>query len=178
MRAQPTARSTASWRSSHPRRDLERRAALFARARRALGERSGVGRPGAFASQLLRGRLLGLARGWDRGAGPRALLACAPGEQHDLALIAFGLALGLEAGASGIWARTRRWSHSPRPLVRPPFQAIVIASVSAPGRLARSDLIARRGEDGPGVARRLWSECRAREESTRSPPRRRPGGCR
>ena len=46
-----------------------------------------------FASNLLRGRLLGLARGWDRGQGPRALLACAPGEQHDLALIVFGLAL-------------------------------------------------------------------------------------
>jgi MerR family transcriptional regulator, light-induced transcriptional regulator len=46
-----------------------------------------------FASQILRGRLLGLARGWDRGTGPRALLACTPGEQHDLGLIAFGLAL-------------------------------------------------------------------------------------
>ena len=46
-----------------------------------------------FASQLLRGRLLGLARGWDRGVGPRAVLACAPGEQHDLPLIVFGLAL-------------------------------------------------------------------------------------
>jgi hypothetical protein len=38
-------------------------------------------------------RLLGLARGWDRGAGPRALLACAPSEQHDLGLIALGVAL-------------------------------------------------------------------------------------
>jgi MerR family transcriptional regulator, light-induced transcriptional regulator len=46
-----------------------------------------------FASNLLRGRLLGLARGWDGGAGPRALLACPPGELHDLALLAFGLAL-------------------------------------------------------------------------------------
>jgi MerR family transcriptional regulator, light-induced transcriptional regulator len=46
-----------------------------------------------FASAVLRGRLLGLARGWDRGPGPRALLACMPGEQHDLGLIVFGLAL-------------------------------------------------------------------------------------
>jgi MerR family transcriptional regulator, light-induced transcriptional regulator len=46
-----------------------------------------------FASTLLRGRLLGLARGWGRGIGPIALLACAPGEQHDLGLLAFGLAL-------------------------------------------------------------------------------------
>jgi MerR family transcriptional regulator, light-induced transcriptional regulator len=46
-----------------------------------------------FASNLLRGRLLALARGWERGVGPAALLACAPGEQHDLPLIMFGLAL-------------------------------------------------------------------------------------
>jgi methanogenic corrinoid protein MtbC1 len=46
-----------------------------------------------FASNVLRGRLLGLARGWGQGAGPRAILACAPGEQHDLPLICFGLAL-------------------------------------------------------------------------------------
>jgi methanogenic corrinoid protein MtbC1 len=46
-----------------------------------------------FASGVLRGRLLGLARGWGLGIGPLALLACLPGEQHDLGLIAFGLAL-------------------------------------------------------------------------------------
>ncbi|HET8743022.1 MAG TPA: MerR family transcriptional regulator [Gaiella sp.] len=46
-----------------------------------------------FASAVLRGRLLGLARGWGRGLGPAIVLACAPGEQHDLGLIAFGLAL-------------------------------------------------------------------------------------
>ena len=46
-----------------------------------------------FASNLLRGRLLGLARGWGQGSGPRAILACAPGEQHDLGLVVFGLAL-------------------------------------------------------------------------------------
>jgi MerR family transcriptional regulator, light-induced transcriptional regulator len=46
-----------------------------------------------FASNLLRARLLALARGWERGEGAAALLACAPREQHDLPLIAFGLAL-------------------------------------------------------------------------------------
>jgi DNA-binding transcriptional MerR regulator len=46
-----------------------------------------------FASNLLRGRLLGLARGWAEATGPRAVLACAPGEFHDLPLISFGLAL-------------------------------------------------------------------------------------
>ena len=46
-----------------------------------------------FASNVVRGRLTALARGWDRGAGPRALLACAEGERHDLPLVGFGLAL-------------------------------------------------------------------------------------
>jgi MerR family transcriptional regulator, light-induced transcriptional regulator len=46
-----------------------------------------------FASGVLRGRLLGLARGWGLGIGPIAVLACPPGEQHDIGLISFGLAL-------------------------------------------------------------------------------------
>ena len=46
-----------------------------------------------FASALLRGRLLGLARGWGNAGSPLALLACVPGDQHDLGLICFGLAL-------------------------------------------------------------------------------------
>jgi DNA-binding transcriptional MerR regulator/methylmalonyl-CoA mutase cobalamin-binding subunit len=46
-----------------------------------------------FATNMLRARLLGMARGWDRGGGPRALLACPSGERHDLGLIVLGLAL-------------------------------------------------------------------------------------
>ena len=64
---------------------------------RALGERWAGGEVTVgqehFASNVLRGRLLGLARGWDQGVGPRALLACPPRELHDLGLIVFGLAL-------------------------------------------------------------------------------------
>jgi DNA-binding transcriptional MerR regulator len=64
---------------------------------RELGERWQRGEASVaqehFASGVLRGRLLGLARGWGLGIGPTAVLACLPGEQHDLGLIAFGLAL-------------------------------------------------------------------------------------
>jgi MerR family transcriptional regulator, light-induced transcriptional regulator len=63
----------------------------------ALGERWESGEATVaqehFASNVLRGRLLGLARGWGSGGGPIAVLACAPGEQHDLPLLAFGLVL-------------------------------------------------------------------------------------
>lgn len=44
-----------------------------------------------FASNLLRGRLMGLARDWGDGPGPTLVLACPPGEEHDLALIMFGI---------------------------------------------------------------------------------------
>ena len=46
-----------------------------------------------FATNLIRGRLAGLARGWGNGHGPRAVLACPPGELHDLALMVFGIML-------------------------------------------------------------------------------------
>ena len=46
-----------------------------------------------FASNLLRGRLAGLALGWGQGVGPRAVLACPGGELHDLPLMIFGIML-------------------------------------------------------------------------------------
>jgi len=46
-----------------------------------------------FASDLVRGRMLGIARGWANGAGPTFVLACPPGEEHDLGLMMFGIAL-------------------------------------------------------------------------------------
>jgi MerR family transcriptional regulator, light-induced transcriptional regulator len=62
-----------------------------------LGERWATGEVSVahehFASNLLRGRLLGLAQGWGQGRGPAAILACVPGEQHELGLLAFGVAL-------------------------------------------------------------------------------------
>lgn len=64
---------------------------------RELGERWARGEASIaqehFATTVLRGRLLGLARGWGVGIGPTAVLACLPGEHHDLGLVAFGLAL-------------------------------------------------------------------------------------
>jgi MerR family transcriptional regulator, light-induced transcriptional regulator len=46
-----------------------------------------------FATTIIRERLLALSRSWSRGGGPLAILACAPGELHDIGLIAFGLVL-------------------------------------------------------------------------------------
>jgi DNA-binding transcriptional MerR regulator len=46
-----------------------------------------------FATMILRGRLLGLARNWGSGPGPGVLLAAPPHEHHDLGLICLGLGL-------------------------------------------------------------------------------------
>ena len=46
-----------------------------------------------FASNLIRGRLAGLALGWGQGVGPRAVIACPKGELHDLPLMVFGIVL-------------------------------------------------------------------------------------
>jgi len=46
-----------------------------------------------FISNVIRGRLLALSRGWDRGLGPRAVLASAEGDQHDLPVLLFGVVL-------------------------------------------------------------------------------------
>lgn len=46
-----------------------------------------------FASAFLAARLGALARGWDRGPGPRALLACPSGEHHGSTLAVLGITL-------------------------------------------------------------------------------------
>ena len=136
-----------------------------------LGERWASGEASVgqehFASQLIRGRLLGLARGWDRGAGPRALLACAPGEQHDLGLIALGVALRARG-----WRITYLGQDTPLQTLAESARslgplAIVISSVS-PDRLSTSGAELRRLADiahvwlaGPGASEALAKKTRA-----------------
>jgi MerR family transcriptional regulator, light-induced transcriptional regulator len=72
-----------------------------------------------FATMLLRGRLLGLARNWGAGSGPRALLACPPGEHHDLALICFGLGLREEG-----WTITLLGPNTPGPTIAEAARAL------------------------------------------------------
>jgi MerR family transcriptional regulator, light-induced transcriptional regulator len=46
-----------------------------------------------FASNVIRGRLAGLARSWGNGRGPLVVAACPPGELHDLPLMIFAIIL-------------------------------------------------------------------------------------
>jgi DNA-binding transcriptional MerR regulator len=88
-----------------------------------------------FASNLIRERLLGLARQWDHGHGPRAVLACPPGERHDIALICFGLALG----AAG-WRIVFLGPDTPIDTLTGVSQAlaadVVVLAATEPGRFA------------------------------------------
>jgi DNA-binding transcriptional MerR regulator len=105
---------------------------------RELGERWECGDASVaqehFASNLLRGRLLGIARGWGRGSGPTTVLACAPGELHDLPLIVFGLVLGGRG-----WAIAYLGPDTPVATIRDAFARVepdlVVISATATQRL-------------------------------------------
>lgn len=116
-----------------------------------------------FASNLIRSRLAGLAPGWGGGHGPRALLACPPGELHDIALLSFGLVLR-RSGSRVIYLG----SDSPiadieqaAAVLRP---NVVMLSASDPDRFepVRSDLARLAGDwsvalAGPGASAELAS---------------------
>jgi MerR family transcriptional regulator, light-induced transcriptional regulator len=88
-----------------------------------------------FASRLIEARMLALLRGSDRGAGPMAVLACAPGELHTLGLVGFGIALRNHGwrvtylGADTPIAGIRRASRDVSP-------ALVVLSAAMPTHLA------------------------------------------
>ena len=79
-----------------------------------------------FASSLLRGRLLSIARGWDRGVGPRAVLACAPAEHHELMLIIFGIALRAQG-----WRITYLGADTPVESINSDADDVVISATSS-----------------------------------------------
>lgn len=91
-----------------------------------------------FATSFLQARLLALARGWDRGLGPRALLAAAPGEQHVCGLISFGVALH-QLG----WRITYLGADTPWQMVASAADAVapdvVVVSAAMHGRVRQAD---------------------------------------
>ena len=105
---------------------------------RELGERWGVGDVSIaqehFATNVLRGRMTALGRGWGQGRGPVAVLACPEGELHDLPLVAFGLALRARG-----WRITFLGGDTPVAAVaeaaRRVSPAIVVVAGEIPGHL-------------------------------------------
>jgi MerR family transcriptional regulator, light-induced transcriptional regulator len=120
-----------------------------------------------FASGFIHSRLLGLARGWDRGLGPRAVLACPPDEQHTFGLIAFGIALH-QVG----WRITYLGADTPIPMIDEATASVqarlTVVTAAIPGRLERAlpelcDLSARwtLAVGGAGASQELAHRCDA-----------------
>lgn len=111
---------------------------------RRLGERWASGEISVghehFASNLIRGRLLGLARGWDLGLGPSVVLACPPGEAHDLALIVFGIAIA-ERGWRVIFLGADTPFDTLEDVVRSVEPAMVVLSASKSWRVRNGDAL-------------------------------------
>jgi DNA-binding transcriptional MerR regulator len=88
-----------------------------------------------FASHVVAGRMAGLARGWGNGRGPRALLACPPGELHEMALLAFGIVLNRNG-----WRVGYLGANTPMPdLIQVASEtrpSLVVLAASTPERFA------------------------------------------
>jgi MerR family transcriptional regulator, light-induced transcriptional regulator len=121
-----------------------------------------------FASNVIRGRLAGLARGWGDGHGPHAVLACPPGEHHDLALMVFGIVLhrsGWRIDYLGINTPVKELTGT----VDARHPDLVVLAATLPGTLepltAQLTVLAGRAPlalAGPGVTPRLASAVQAR----------------
>lgn len=121
-----------------------------------------------FATNVIRGRLMAIARNWGAGHGPAALLACPPGEQHDLGLLAFGVVLRdrgwrvVYLGPDTPIETIARTAAERRPA------AVVLAAVAPSGleagaaelrELARTHrLLLGGGDEVPELARRIGAE--------------------
>jgi MerR family transcriptional regulator, light-induced transcriptional regulator len=106
-----------------------------------LGERWAGGQVSVaqehFASNIISGRLRSLAQGWGQGVGPPAILACPPGELHELGLLSFGLALRARG-----WRITYLGADTPlsdiAALLDEVLPAIVVLAAVAPERFLDS----------------------------------------
>jgi MerR family transcriptional regulator, light-induced transcriptional regulator len=110
-----------------------------------------------FASNLVRGRLMGIARGWADGSGPAFVLACPPGEEHDLGLMMFGIALA-RRGARVIFLGADTPIATVAETVRDvrPAGVVIAVARSVPLAAAANELAALAGDvavyvGGPGV---------------------------
>jgi DNA-binding transcriptional MerR regulator len=120
-----------------------------------VGEAWELGRLGIaqehFASNLVRRRLGALSLTWGVGNGPVAVLACPPGEFHDIILLSFGVLLG-RAG----WRIRYLGTDTPIPSLATACRmsradAAILASRRPSGFRAHEDALRRLGDEFP-----LW----------------------
>ena len=104
-----------------------------------------------FASNIVRERLLGLARLWGRGSGPLAILACPPDERHDIGLIAFGLLLRSHGWRILFLGADTPLETLERTVVAHPARVVVVASVDSARIEAERDALRRLARGAPLV---------------------------
>lgn len=93
-----------------------------------------------YASQLIRGRLGGLARGWAEGRGPLVVVACPSGELHDIASMMFGIVLH-HGGWRVLFLGADTPVQSIFPSVSPPPDLVMLAATTpARFRSCRADI--------------------------------------
>ena len=104
-----------------------------------------------FASSIVRERLLGLARLWSRGGGPLAVLACPPGERHDIGLIAFGLLLRSHGWRILFLGADTPLETLERTVAANPSRLVVVASMDSSRLEAERDALRRLARSAPLV---------------------------
>lgn len=118
-----------------------------------VGELWELGRIGIaqehFASSLVRRRLGALSLTWGVGSGPVAVLACPPGEFHDIVLLSFGVLLG-RSGWRIRYLGPDTPIHSVAAAARlTQADAVVLACRRPSGFRAHAGQLRRLGEDHP-----------------------------
>ena len=118
-----------------------------------VGELWELGRIGIaqehFASSLVRRRLGAMSLTWGVGKGPIAVLACPPGEFHDIVLLSFGVLLG-RTGWRIRYLGPDTPVHSLAAAARlTQADAVVLACRRPSGFRAHSTALRRLGEDHP-----------------------------
>lgn len=99
-----------------------------------------------FATNVVRGRLAGLARNWGVGSGPLAILACPPGELHDIGLLVFGLVLRARGWRIAYLGANTPIASVTEAAERLAPRVVVLAALSEEPFSSAADEIARLGE--------------------------------
>ena len=121
-----------------------------------------------FATNVIRGRLTGLARGWGDAYGPRAIVACPPDELHDLPLLIFGIMLNRSGWRIDYFGASTPVDQLVHVADRSRPDLIVLAATTADrfdpilGELARLAAVAPLAIAGVGATQHIADEIGAR----------------
>jgi MerR family transcriptional regulator, light-induced transcriptional regulator len=121
-----------------------------------------------FATNVIRGRLSGLARGWGDGVGPLAIVACPPDELRDLSVLIFGIVLNRSGWRIDYFGASTPVDELVRVAGRSRPELVVVAATTTDrfdpivGELARLAAVAPLAIAGAGAIQQFADEIGAR----------------